>query len=53
MLAELLIELETRNPAANRLRGWRLELGRDLFGTWATDVPFGRIGSHGQTLRRV
>ena len=31
MLAELLIELETRNPAANRLRGWRLELGRDLF----------------------
>lgn len=53
MLAEAMVELEARNPAVNRLRMWRLELGQDLFGAWIADVRFGRIGTRGRSLRRV
>jgi predicted DNA-binding WGR domain protein len=51
MLAEHMIQLEARKPSANRLREWRIELGRDLFGAWTVDVRFGRIGSRGRLLR--
>jgi hypothetical protein len=53
MLAEAMVEMEARNPAANRLRRWRLESGRDLFGAWIADLQFGRIGSRDRSLRRV
>jgi hypothetical protein len=53
MMAETRIELQARDPAANRLRAWRLEAGRDLFGAWTTEVRFGRIGRPGRTIRRA
>jgi predicted DNA-binding WGR domain protein len=53
MMAETRIELQARDPAANRQRTWRLEAGRDLFGAWTTEVQFGRIGRPGRTLRRA
>jgi hypothetical protein len=53
MIAEVTIELEARNLAANCLRSWRLDISRDLLGDWIADVRFGRIGSHGRVLRRV
>ncbi len=53
MLAGASIELEARNPAANRLRRWQLDLGKDLLGAWIAEVRFGRIGSRGRLLRHV
>ena len=53
MMAETRIELQARDPVANRQRAWRLEAGRDLFGAWTTEVQFGRIGRPGRTLRRA
>jgi hypothetical protein len=53
MMAEMRIELRACDPAANRRRAWRLEAGRDLFGAWATEVQFGRIGRPGRTVRRA
>ena len=53
MLAVASIELEARKPAANRLRRWQLDLGKDLLGAWVAEVRFGRIGSRGRLLRRV
>jgi hypothetical protein len=53
MLAETTIQLEARNPATNRMRGWSVELGQDLLGMWIVDVEFGRIRSRGRRLRRV
>jgi hypothetical protein len=53
MMAEMEIELRACDPAANRRRAWRLEAGRDLFGTWTTEVQFGRIGRPGRTIRRA
>ena len=53
MLAEVSIELEARNPLANRLRQWSVELSHDLFGAWTVDVNFGRIGSRGCRVRYV
>ena len=53
MLAETRIELEARNPFANRLRRWSVEIGQDLLGMWIVDVEFGRIGSNGRHLRHV
>lgn len=52
MLGETVNALQARDPAANRLRAWRLEAGRDLFGAWTTEVQFGRIGRAGRTLQR-
>jgi predicted DNA-binding WGR domain protein len=52
MLAETVIALQARAPAANRQRAWRLEAGRDLFGAWTIEVQFGRIGRVGRTLQR-
>lgn len=48
-----MIELEARNPLANHLRKWRVEIGRDLLGMWVVDIEFGRIGSIGHRLRHV
>ena len=53
MLAVASIELEARKPAANRLRRWQLDLGKDLLGAWVAEVRFERIGSRGRLLRRV
>jgi hypothetical protein len=53
MLAMLTLELEARDPAANRLRRWQIDIGYDLFGTWVADVQFGRIGSCGRQVRLV
>jgi hypothetical protein len=53
MLRVSSVELEARNPGANRLRHWRLDLGRDLLGAWVAEVRFGRIGLRGRLLRRV
>ncbi len=53
MLAGASIELEARNPAANRPRRWQLDLDKDLLGAWIAEVRFGRIGSRGCLLRHV
>jgi predicted DNA-binding WGR domain protein len=53
MLAEVTLELEARDRAANRLRRWQVDIGRDLLGAWIADVQFGRIGSRGHQVRRV
>jgi predicted DNA-binding WGR domain protein len=53
MLAETTIKLEARNPKANHLRKWNVELGQDLLGMWIADIEFGRIGSTGRRLRQV
>ena len=46
--------LEARDPERNRWRSYRVEAGRDLFGTWLVEVTFGRIGSpRGRTVRYV
>lgn len=47
------IALQGRNPEANRHRSWRVEAGRDLFGTWIVRISFGRIGCRGRTFARV
>ena len=53
MLAETSIGLEARNPLANRMRRWSVEIGQDLLGMWLVDVQFGRIGSKGSRLRHA
>jgi hypothetical protein len=45
--------LEARDPALGRFRSYRLEAGRDLFGTWLVEVEYGRIGAAGHRLRYV
>ena len=53
MLAETRIGLEARNPLANRMRRWSVEIGQDLLGMWLVDIQFGRIGSKGRRLQPV
>lgn len=53
MLAETRIGLEARNPLANRMRRWSVEIGQDLLGMWLVDIEFGRIGSKGRRLRHA
>ena len=53
MLAETRIGLEARNPLANRMRRWSVEIGQDLLGMWLVDIEFGRIGSKGRRLQHV
>ena len=53
MLAVLTLELEARDPTANRLRRWQVDIGHDLLGAWVADVQFGRIGSRGRQVRLV
>jgi len=48
---ELAILLEARAPESNRMRFWRVRVGRDLFGSWNARVTFGRIGGTGRTMR--
>ena len=46
--------LEARDPERNRWRSYRVEAGRDLFGTWVVAVTFGRIGAaRGRTVTHV
>ena len=52
MLTETRIGLEARNPLANRMRRWSVEIGQDLLGTWLVDIEFGRIGAKGRRLQR-
>jgi len=53
VLAETSIGLEARNPLANRMRRWSVEIGQDLLGMWLVDVQFGQIGSKGRRLRHA
>jgi predicted DNA-binding WGR domain protein len=53
VLAETRIGLEARNPFANRMRRWSVEIGQDLLGMWLVDIEFGRIGSKGRRLQHV
>jgi hypothetical protein len=43
----MMIAMEARAPALNRLRSWTLAADQDLFGQWQAVVTFGRIGRHG------
>ncbi len=49
----MMIALEARAPALNRLRSWTLAADQDLFGRWQAVVTFGRIGRHGQVRRHA
>jgi predicted DNA-binding WGR domain protein len=49
----MMIALEARAPALNRLRSWTLVADQDLFGRWQAVVTFGRIGRHGQARRHA
>jgi len=49
----MMITLEARAPALNRLRSWTLAADQDLFGRWQAVVTFGRIGRHGQARRHA
>jgi len=49
----MMITLEARAPALNRLRSWTLAADQDLFGQWQAVVTFGRIGRHGQARRHA
>ena len=49
----MMIALEARAPALNRLRSWTLAADQDLFGQWQAVVTFGRIGRHGQARRHA
>lgn len=49
----MMIALEARAPALNRLRSWTLAADQDLFGRWQAVVTFGRIGRHGQIRRHA
>jgi hypothetical protein len=49
-MSEFSIQLEARAPALGRWRAYRVEAGRDLFGSWVVATTFGRIGSSGRTL---
>lgn len=48
----MMIAMEARAPALNRLRSWTLAADQDLFGQWQAVVTFGRIGQHGDTRCR-
>ena len=50
MIDDIAIELQAKDVSANRLRGWRIEAGPDLFGVWVTTVRFGRIGMADRAL---
>jgi predicted DNA-binding WGR domain protein len=49
----MMIALEARAPALNRLRSWSLAADQDLFGRWQAVVTFGRIGRRGQERRHA
>jgi predicted DNA-binding WGR domain protein len=49
----MMIALEVRAPALNRLRSWTLSADQDLFGQWQAVVTFGRIGRRGQVRRHA
>ena len=49
----MMIALEARAPALNRLRSWTLAADKDLFGQWQAVVTFGRIGRRGQARRHA
>ncbi len=53
MIAGTWIGLEARNPLANRLHRWSIEVGQDLLGMWIVDAEFGRIGSNGMDAATV
>ena len=53
MMGETVIALQACDPGANRMRAWRAEAGRDLFGAWIVEVQFGRIGRAGRTRQRA
>ena len=47
------IRLEARNPARRCFRQYRVEAGIDLFGVWAVEIGYGRIGTTGRSRRYV
>lgn len=50
MLCQAYIAMEAIDPALNRFRVWRIEMGRDLLGDLIVTVTFGRCGSRGRTI---
>ena len=48
----MMVALEARAPALNRLRSWTLSADQDLFGQYQAVVTFGRIGRRGQIRRQ-
>lgn len=46
------IYLEAVNPARDCMRGYRLTLTEDLFGTFIVETRYGRIGASGHVLAR-
>ena len=54
MIPVFSVRLEACDAARNRWRSYRVEAGRDLFGTWVVAVTFGRIGAaRGRTVTYV
>ena len=51
--ASMMIALEARAPALNRLRSWTLAADQDLFGRWQAVVTLGRIERHDQARRHA
>ena len=45
--------LEACDPAQRRFRSYRIEAGTDLLGDWLVDVTYGRIDTHGRTIRQA
>lgn len=51
MQSELRVRLEAVDASRNVHRGYLVQAGRDLFGSWTVQVRYGRIGSpHGAVL---
>jgi WGR domain len=50
VIDEIAIELQAKDPEAQRLRSWHVEAGPDLFGVWIAKVRFGRIGAAGRAV---
>lgn len=54
MITVFSAHLEARDPEHNRWRSYRVEAGRDLFGTWMVAITFGRIGAaRGRTIAYI
>jgi predicted DNA-binding WGR domain protein len=51
VLNEISVELEARDASINCQRSWRVDARSDLFGLWAAEVRFGRIGTSGRVMR--
>lgn len=44
------IKLEAKNPEKGNFRSYAIDAGQDLFGHWAIEVSYGRIGRKGRSV---